>query len=162
MYKKKSIALELLMPTFLQLSSLGLININALQVGPDQKQLEPWLDHEGVIDWSPLLNTYSDTAFITSQLDLVISVDTSVAHLSAAQNRPTWILLPKDSDFRWLLSRTDSPWYPGNVRLFRQSSSLDWDSPINDLRECLNDLFMLDLGKLASSESRHSSLSSLP
>ena len=99
-----------------------------------------------------LLHDFSDTAFVLQQLDLVISVDTAVAHLSAALNKPTWILLPWDSDFRWLLSRNDSPWYPGTVRLFRQQTRSDWAGVMNDLFSALDDLFMLDLSRLASAK----------
>ena len=84
-------------------------------------------------------------------MDLVISVDTAVAHLSAALDVPTWILLPWDSDFRWLLSR-DSPWYPGTVRLFRQPSRFDWAGLVNLLIKSIDDLFMLDTTKLTSAE----------
>jgi ADP-heptose:LPS heptosyltransferase len=63
----------------------------------------------------------------------VITVDTSVAHLAAALGRPTWILLPRNPDWRWLLSRDDSPWYP-TVRLFRQSESREYGSVIERVR----------------------------
>ena len=154
MYKKKSIPLELLMPRLLDLVSLDLISINCLQIGPDQEQLAPWLSTDGIKDWSTSLHSFSDTAFVLRQLDLVISVDTAVAHLSASLNRPTWIMLPWDSDFRWLLSRSDSPWYPGTVRLFRQPSRADWDGLIEDLFSALDDLFMLDIEPLASAKGK--------
>lgn len=70
------------------------------------------------------LTDYAETAALIDQLDLVISVDTSVAHLAGALNRPVWILLPLDPDFRWLLGRSDSPWYP-SARLFRQADYQD-------------------------------------
>ena len=67
----------------------------------------------GIID----LNDFSDTAHLVRQLDLVISVDTAVAHLAGALNRPTWLLLPQNADFRWLKDRSDSPWYPIHAAL---------------------------------------------
>jgi hypothetical protein len=70
---------------------------------------------------------------LASCLDLVISVDTAVAHLAAALGRPTWIMLPYIPDFRWLLNRSDSPWYP-TVRLFRQSKTRDYGSVIEQVR----------------------------
>ncbi|MGE0372020.1 MAG: tetratricopeptide repeat protein [Gammaproteobacteria bacterium] len=75
------------------------------------------------------LNDFDDTAALIESLDLVISVDTSVAHLAGALGKPTWILLPYTPDWRWLLDREDSPWYPG-ARLFRQPRPGDWDSVI--------------------------------
>jgi tetratricopeptide (TPR) repeat protein len=71
------------------------------------------------------LDSFADTAAIIANLDLVISVDTSVAHLAGALAKPAWVLLPFLPDFRWLLEREDSPWYP-TVRLFRQRTSGDW------------------------------------
>lgn len=75
------------------------------------------------------LNDFDDTAALVECLDLVISVDTSVAHLAGALGKPAWILLPYHPDWRWLLDREDSPWYPG-VRLFRQPRPGDWDSVV--------------------------------
>lgn len=72
------------------------------------------------------IHDFQDTAAICQQLDLVISVDTSVAHLSASLHCPTWVLLPLVPDWRWFLNRDDSPWYP-NVRFFRQVKSDDWN-----------------------------------
>jgi tetratricopeptide (TPR) repeat protein len=72
----------------------------------------------------------ADTAAIISQLDLVISVDTSIAHLAGALGKPVWVLLPFAPDWRWLLDRSDSPWYP-TARLFRQSRHGDWNGVID-------------------------------
>jgi tetratricopeptide (TPR) repeat protein len=71
------------------------------------------------------LETFAETAALIAHMDLVVSVDTSVAHLAATLGRPTWILLPQAADFRWLRDRADSPWYP-TVRLFRQSTARSW------------------------------------
>jgi hypothetical protein len=84
-----------------------------------------------------LLTDFADTAAIVSQLDLVISVDTSVAHLAGAMGKPVWILLPHMPDFRWLLERDDSPWYP-SARLFRQPRAGDWRSVITWARRELD------------------------
>ena len=73
------------------------------------------------------LKSYADTAALIANLDLVISVDTSVAHLAGALAKPVWILLPFIPDWRWLLDRDDSPWYP-TARLFRQDETRGWDS----------------------------------
>jgi tetratricopeptide (TPR) repeat protein len=75
------------------------------------------------------LVSFADTAAAIAALDLVITVDTSVAHLAGAMGKPVWILLPYASDYRWLTERSDSPWYP-TARLFRQAKSGDWTSVI--------------------------------
>ena len=79
-------------------------------------------------------------AAIVGQLDLVISVDTSSAHLAAASGTATWVLLPKTgTDWRWLLDREDSPWYPGVARLFRQDSAGDWEGVVSRLVAALQE-----------------------
>jgi hypothetical protein len=77
------------------------------------------------VDCGPHLRDFSDTAALIANLDLVVSVDTSVAHLAGAMGLATWLLLPKPPDWRWLLEREDSPWYP-TMRLFRQETPGDW------------------------------------
>ncbi len=79
----------------------------------------------GLVDVSAQLLDFSDTAALITQLDLVISVDTAVAHLAGALNRPVWTLLRYAPDWRWLLEREESPWYPG-MRLFRQREPGNW------------------------------------
>jgi ADP-heptose:LPS heptosyltransferase len=71
-------------------------------------------------------------------LDLVITVDTSVAHLAGAMGRPVWILLPYNSDWRWLSDRDDTPWYP-TARLFRQDGTGSWENVIARVRDALGD-----------------------
>ena len=82
---------------------------------------------------------FIDTAAVCECLDLVLSVDTSVAHVSAALGRPTWLLLPFSPDCRWLLGREDSPWYP-TARLFRQPFRGDWDGMLRQVTAALGDL----------------------
>ena len=93
-------------------------------------------------DWTEELHDFADTAALVSQLDLVIYSDTAVAHLAGAMNKPVWLLLPFIPDWRWLLGREDSPWYP-SMRLFRQSSPGDWGSAIgraaDELRRWVRD-----------------------
>ena len=81
---------------------------------------------------------FSDTAALIDEMDLVISVDTAVAHLSGAMGKKTFILLPYSPDYRWMLDRADSPWYP-TATLFRQPSVGDWDSVISQIRQLLSD-----------------------
>jgi len=84
----------------------------------------------------PLLSDFADTAAAIMALDLVISVDTSVAHLAGALGRPIWLLLPFAPDWRWLEARGDSPWYP-TARLFRQSEPQRWESVVAAVAEAL-------------------------
>ena len=79
----------------------------------------------GIGDVSASLTDYAETAAVIATLDLVITVDTSVAHLAGALGVPTWLMLPAAPDWRWILSRDDTPWYD-SVRLFRQTSPGDW------------------------------------
>lgn len=89
----------------------------------------PALDRFGMLRLDDALTDFADTAAIIAQLDLVIAVDTAVAHLAGALGKPMWILLSHIQDWRWLLAREDSPWYP-SARLFRQPRIGDWDSVI--------------------------------
>ena len=91
-----------------------------------------------VASFADELRNFSDTAALIENLDLVISVDTSVAHLAGALAKPVWILLPYNPDWRWLLDREDSPWYP-TARLFRQDSSCAWDGVMTRVHAELHD-----------------------
>ena len=97
----------------------------------------PVLQGSDVLDFSKELKTYADTAALIANLDLVISVDTSVAHLAGALAKPLWLLLPFTPDWRWLLDRDDSPWYP-TARLFRQDATREWDSVMARVRTALD------------------------
>ncbi|HYN37821.1 MAG TPA: glycosyltransferase, partial [Rhodospirillales bacterium] len=76
-------------------------------------------------DLSPHLRDFADTAAAVCALDLVVTCDTAVAHLAGALGRPAWLLVPHVPEWRWLLDRDDSPWYP-SLRLFRQRAPGDW------------------------------------
>lgn len=97
----------------------------ALQAGPERTQLAPW--SAGIIDLYDETACVFATAKVLKSLDLVITVDTMLAHLAGALGRPVWTLLPFQCDWRWMLDRENSPWYP-TMRLFRQPSVADWDS----------------------------------
>jgi hypothetical protein len=94
------------------------------------------LENSNIKHFERSLRDFSDTAALCSLMDIVISVDTSVAHLAGALNINTWILLPYMPDWRWMLERTDSPWYP-SVTLIRQNVRNDWDYVLNQVREKL-------------------------
>jgi Tfp pilus assembly protein PilF len=89
-----------------------------------------------IVDLDPELTDFADTAAALAELDLLLTVETSVAHLAGALGRPTWILLPYAPVWRWLLDRNDSPWYP-SVRLFRQTSPGAWSHPLNAVANAL-------------------------
>jgi ADP-heptose:LPS heptosyltransferase len=88
--------------------------------------------HPEILHLGDALTDFADTAAVMASLDLVISVDTAAAHLAGALGRPVWILQRFAPDFRWLLDREDSPWYP-SARLFRQPRFGDWDSVIDQV-----------------------------
>jgi len=92
-----------------------------------------------ITDWTDELKDLSDTAALIANLDLVIAADGSVAHLAAAMGKPVWILLQAVADFRWLLERDDSPWYP-TARLFRQKAYGDWSIPVERVTQELRKL----------------------
>jgi ADP-heptose:LPS heptosyltransferase len=89
-------------------------------------------------DWTSEIQDFSDTAALVSVLDGVVTVDTAVAHLAGALGKPVWLLLPYVSDFRWLLDRDDTPWYP-YMKLIRQPVLGDWDGAIKKLDSILKD-----------------------
>ena len=91
------------------------------------------LEHTGIVDLTSHLADFAQTAALVSCLDLVISVDTSVVHLAGALGRPAWVLLPYAADWRWLLDRDDSPWYP-TLRLFRQTTSGNYEGVVDSVR----------------------------
>ena len=109
----------------------------SLQIGPQSAQLEAVAAL--VTDLCGNIQDFADTAALVAHLDLVITVDTSVAHIAGALAKPTWILLPFASDWRWLTHREDSPWYP-TVRLFRQPRPRDWRSVIERVGDELKSL----------------------
>lgn len=115
----RSIPLE----KFVPLTSAGQFEFHSLQLGPaaGDRQRVPELS---LISHDLALRDFADTAALIEQLDLVITIDTAVAHLAGAMGKPVWVLLPAAPDWRWLLERTDSPWYP-TARLFRVTQDRD-------------------------------------
>jgi hypothetical protein len=136
---RRSLALEQLAPII----EVPGVQFFSLQKGPAAQQLQPMRErHEAsrhIIDWTDELNDFADTAALVANLDLVISVDTSTAHLAGAMAKPVWILNRLDTCWRWMLERNDSPWYP-SARLFRQPTLGDWTSVIGAVRHTLAEL----------------------
>ncbi|MFL9866015.1 tetratricopeptide repeat-containing glycosyltransferase family protein [Paraburkholderia fungorum] len=129
---RRSITFERLAP-ILDVSN---VQFFSLQKGAAAQQLPRGDSHLGVVDYTDELEDFADTAALVANLDLVISVDTSTAHLAGALDKPVWILNRFDTCWRWMLERTDTPWY-AQAKLFRQPSLGDWDSVIRSARDAL-------------------------
>jgi Flp pilus assembly protein TadD len=99
----------------------------SLQIKPTEAESAILSAQPSVVDPTEQVADFGDTAAIIAELDVVLAVDTSVAHLAGAMGKPVWLLLPFAPDWRWMLDRPDSPWYP-NMRLFRQSAVGDWSA----------------------------------
>ena len=96
-------------------------------------------DGPPIVDWAPLLTDFSQTAALMANLDLIVSVDTSIVHLAGALGRPVWVMARFDACWRWLRDRDDSLWYP-TARLFRQTSGGDWDGVLDRVLAALDAL----------------------
>jgi hypothetical protein len=130
--QRKSVPLQALAP-FASVSGCDFVS---LQVGPPSTQAASPPSGMVVHDFSAHLKDFADTAALIANLDLVVSVDTSVAHLAGAIGKPIWLLNRFDTDWRWMLDRDDSPWYP-TMRIFRQPKSGDWASVVTQVTESL-------------------------
>jgi hypothetical protein len=107
-----------------------------LQLGAGREELQAV--QTPILDWGDEQTDYAETAALITELDLIITVDTSIAHAAGALGCPVWVMLQYIADFRWLINRTDSPWYP-TARLFRQSQPGDWTALVSGLRAALAD-----------------------
>jgi hypothetical protein len=110
----------------------------SLQLGPPAEQVMHAPAGMVLHDLTAELNDFADTAALVENLDLVISVDTSTAHLAGAMGKPVWLMNRFDTCWRWFLDREDSPWYP-TVRIFRQPQPGDWDSVIRSVAAALRE-----------------------
>ena len=110
----------------------------SLQKGIADQERTILADRYGVRDIGSQVRDFADTAAVMRSLDLIISIDTSVAHLAGALALPVWVLLPVNADWRWLLARKDSPWYP-TMRLFRQETPGSWTAVVRDVCSALRE-----------------------
>jgi hypothetical protein len=108
----------------------------ALQKGPAQTQIGGYWERAPLLNLGPEIADFDDTMAILEALDLVVTVDTAIAHLAGAMGRPVWLMLPFAPDWRWLLDRDDSPWYP-TVRLFRQMAPQQWEPVVAEIADRL-------------------------
>lgn len=117
---------------FAPLAEVKSARFYSLQKGPAAGQAASPPPGMDFVDWTGDLHDFVETAALIANLDLVICVDTSIAHLSGAMGRPAWVLVPFAPDWRWMLSRTDTPWYP-MMRLYRQSKLGDWAGVMSEV-----------------------------
>ena len=130
--RRRSIPLAHLAP----LSSAGRMSFVSLQKPLLDRDKPSLSQFPGMTDISDDLKDFGETAAVIENLDLVITVDTAMGHLAGALGKPVWIMLPKASDWRWLLQRSDSPWYP-TARLFRQKRAGDWKGVVSSVARAL-------------------------
>ena len=123
---------------FETLTSIPNISIYSLQKHIRDIRLKEKIHNLGITDLAEHLTGFANTAAIIANLDLIITVDTAVLHLAGAMNKSTWGLLAFSPDWRWMLKRTDSPWYPG-MRLFRPDKPGNWDSVFDQVKTHLRD-----------------------
>jgi tetratricopeptide (TPR) repeat protein len=128
----RSVALSALRP----LADVAGVQFYSLQKGPAAMQLGDNAAGMRIVDLGPELLDFADTAAVLDQLDLLIGVDTSVAHLAGALGKPAWVLIPSPADWRWMNKREDSPWYP-TMRLFRQRVQGDWSDVYERVKDAL-------------------------
>jgi tetratricopeptide (TPR) repeat protein len=126
--RRRSMTLRALAPLG-EIAGLSLISLQKDEPSDQMADLPPGM---GVHDFTAELHDFSDTAALVQALDLVISVDTAVAHLAGALGKPVWLMNRFDSCWRWLTERRDSPWYP-TLTQFRQPAPGDWDSVVADI-----------------------------
>src|SRR5260370_42375499 len=131
---RRSIPLERLSPLF----TVPGISWVSVQIGPGPRDVAAFATAP-VLDLSAELTDFAETAGVIANLDLVITVDTAVAHLAGAIAKPVWTLVPFSPDWRWLFGREDSPWYP-TIRLVRQPAPGDWDTVVAMVRLRLAEL----------------------
>lgn len=125
--------------TFEPLVNLPGVRFFSLQKNHGQEQLAKAPFADQITNLAPRLDSFLDTAAAMQHLDLIVCCDTSLAHLAGALGRPVWVALPRSPDWRWLLAREDSPWYP-SLRLFRQRRAGQWGEVFERITAALREL----------------------
>jgi hypothetical protein len=124
--------------TLATLWSVPGVTFVSLQKGQGEEEAATPPAGQPIVNMGSGIQDFADTAAIVAQLDLVICIDTAIAHLAGALGKPCWVLLPASgTDWRWLRERTDSPWYPDVMRLFRQTKADDWAATIGEVAQTL-------------------------
>ncbi len=124
--------------SFAPLAGVAGVRYYSLQKGEAARQAQHPPEGMELVDLTGELRDFADTAGLLANLDLVISIDTAVAHLAGAMGKPVWLLLRFDGEWRWLTERRDSPWYPA-MRIFRQERPGDWDGVLRQVAKALGE-----------------------
>ena len=124
---------------FVELAGTADVELFSFQREPERHQLAAFGDQPNLFDLGADHADFADDARALNGMDLVISVDTAIAHLAGAMNIPCWLILPHAADWRWLQDRHDTPWYP-SARLFRQQQPGDWQGVFGAVRQALSEL----------------------
>jgi tetratricopeptide (TPR) repeat protein len=130
----RSVPLDMLSPLW----GLAGVRFISLQKGVAEAEVDGLPAELDFVNLGPELEDFCDTAAVISELDLVLCVDTAVAHLAGALGKPVWLMLPQPADFRWMEGREDSPWYP-TLRLFRQSRRDHWEEVVERVKAALQE-----------------------
>ena len=131
----RSLPLDMLAP----LARRDDLQLFSLQIGPGSEQIDA-SGEKTILSLAPFIHDFADTAAIMSRLDLIIAIDSAPAHLAGALGREIWLMLPWTPEWRWMLDRTDSPWYP-SMRLFRQPRPGDWAGVVSEIVAALDRRF---------------------
>ena len=139
---------------FAPLAAVPGIQFVSLQIGESAQEAKAPPAGLGLVDWTNEIGDFADTAALVAGLDLVITVDTSVAHLAGALGKPVWILSRYDGCWRWLMGRSDSPWYP-TARLFRQPAVGAWEPVMADIAAALQAFAPNEPSRIFSHQEQH-------
>jgi ADP-heptose:LPS heptosyltransferase len=120
------------------LAGVSNVTFFSLQKGEPAKQLQNPPPGLRIIDWTDELTDFADTAALLDNLDLLISADTAPAHLAGALGKPVWVIAAFFADWRYMLGRSDNPWY-SSMQVFRQPRASDWQTPVSQIAQRLQE-----------------------